>query len=837
MGRQIRNTLPTLPENLKHSWPTDDIVCRCDEERKVKSSDYYDKRHGVVPLPELKSGQRVFVPDRKESGVVIGANETPRFVMVQVGKGVIRRNRYDLRILPTALNITVSAEDSSESPVPATSLQSSVPCAVFSHTSEGVPDNVSPRTSRHVPTRFAPVACLLRLLYLEYTPNVVALLDHLPIYRHLVSVSLLTYHNLRLRLHTGESNQSDKVTNTAAWMLGTELPLLTKRYGNTQSHTVPAKAAQQSPRSPSKRRYLSAPNQSHRHCARLYCVLTLFTTIQIDQKPPQEIIIIQNIANNCRCERFNELEYEPTRKQAFEPHLPTRKGRPPPWQKQLDGPPANCVIAPGYILARGKSRVSMVIDPNQFFKGAPQDKLQKENQDHDLIAELSQQIDDLTLHLEEEKLNHKETKRKAADILRDKLEDANNRHSENVSYYYALSSLLPSKCSEARPVVLKSNEQVRILRAWLTTHPWLGTTHEYFQGISYVLQTQLKEQHAEEMENTRKAHREEIEVHKRDSEATLKKVQGELDFLQGAFESYKSHVAQEMQEKWKLREEEISIQHRKTQDAHLKQMRSKFTAERNQERSDESKQHRQHLSDLKKDHTKDLEKLERRYKDTADLQKNFSKMQSELETTKDALSSLQVDYDSTCLQLASTTRQLTDTKIKLVSLEEQFQDRVAAVDNSYLQKIHGLMSQNTELRRLYMKKCGELYDEKSITDVNRDQKLESAKDAMKFSCVGDDAADHELLFWMEIFRRIQNDLEVVINTRKNADISIAAVDTDIDQCPRNAKDRPASAPGTRHEVTAAQLSAADGGGHRHYVLSENSEYATAHEAKNLGTAL
>lgn len=29
-----------------------------------------------------------------------------------------------------------------------------------------------------------------------------------------------------------------------------------------------------------------------------------------------------------------------------------------------------------------------------------------------LIAELQQQIDDLTLHLEEERLNHKETKRK-----------------------------------------------------------------------------------------------------------------------------------------------------------------------------------------------------------------------------------------------------------------------------------------------------------------------------------------------------------------------------------------------------------------------------------------
>ncbi|ELU00790.1 hypothetical protein CAPTEDRAFT_190623 [Capitella teleta] len=157
MGRQIRNTLPTLPENLKPAWPADDIVRRRDEERKTKSSDYYDKRHGVVPLLELKSGQRVFVPDRKELGVVIGANETPRSIMVQVGNRVIRRNRHDLRVLPTALNLPVSEEDSSGSPVPATFLQSSVPCAVFSRTSEGVPGDVSPRALRHVPPRSAPV--------------------------------------------------------------------------------------------------------------------------------------------------------------------------------------------------------------------------------------------------------------------------------------------------------------------------------------------------------------------------------------------------------------------------------------------------------------------------------------------------------------------------------------------------------------------------------------------------------------------------------------------------------------------------------------------------------
>jgi hypothetical protein len=50
---------------------------------------------------------------------------------------------------------------------------------------------------------------------------------------------------------------------------------------------------------------------------------------------------------------------------------------------------------------------------------------------------------------------------------------------------------------------------------------------------------------------------------------------------------------------------------------------------------------------------------------------------------------------------------------------------------------------------------------------------------------------------------------VIINTRKNAEMSIAAVDTDVDDHPRTPKERPASAPGTKIEVTTAQLSAGE----------------------------
>lgn len=51
--------------------------------------------------------------------------------------------------------------------------------------------------------------------------------------------------------------------------------------------------------------------------------------------------------------------------------------------------------------------------------------------------------------------------------------------------------------------------------------------------------------------------------------------------------------------------------------------------------------------------------------------------------------------------------------------------------------------------------------------------------------------------------------QVVIQTRKNADISIAALDPETDSRPKTPKERPISAPGTRGELTTAQVSAGE----------------------------
>ena len=49
-----------------------------------------------------------------------------------------------------------------------------------------------------------------------------------------------------------------------------------------------------------------------------------------------------------------------------------------------------------------------------------------------LIRQLQQQIDDLTVFLEEERLNHRETRRKAADNIQDKVDELTKQHDEAI---------------------------------------------------------------------------------------------------------------------------------------------------------------------------------------------------------------------------------------------------------------------------------------------------------------------------------------------------------------------------------------------------------------------
>ncbi|CAL1544318.1 unnamed protein product [Lymnaea stagnalis] len=432
------------------------------------------------------------------------------------------------------------------------------------------------------------------------------------------------------------------------------------------------------------------------------------------------------------CDRVHQLEHEPTRRHNLESHLPLKKAKPPPWQKVLEAPLVPFQTGPGYILTRSKTKCHVTIK-DEFFDPVQVDNrevsltLTQKGQSHldperdQLIVQLQQQISDLTLYLEEERLNHKQTKQRAEEFLRDKLDQLNSQHRDHVR--------------------------------------------------------DLESEHAEEMKKQKQLIEQEHGEIQSTLEKQISKMVKEIEFLQGAFESYKSTLHSETVDKLKAKEDDLRNRFAEEKQAALHDLKTKFILEKNQERANTEKEHRKAIDALRKENKREMDGLLKRFSNAAADMEKMKKCTAELEETKSELEKVKLSYDMTCQQLASTTRSLTDSKVRLMEFEERFQEKVSQVDDKYRHRLQELMTQNTELKRMFVQKCGELYNEKIHTDQQMKQKVKTVKETM----------------------------EILIKSKHRADVSVVLGGPPY--LSRTGKSRPLSAPLTREETQSAHQTA------------------------------
>ncbi|XP_026567422.1 uncharacterized protein LOC113443432 [Pseudonaja textilis] len=104
MGRRLRTTVPTLPSQLDPALPDVDHFAHKEREKRKMNTEYYNRRHRAKPLSDLVPGEHVWVTDTKESGTVLQNHTSPRSYLVDVPKGVVRRNSQHLIPLHTHVN-------------------------------------------------------------------------------------------------------------------------------------------------------------------------------------------------------------------------------------------------------------------------------------------------------------------------------------------------------------------------------------------------------------------------------------------------------------------------------------------------------------------------------------------------------------------------------------------------------------------------------------------------------------------------------------------------------------------------------------------------------------
>ncbi|KAF6025075.1 ALS2CR12 [Bugula neritina] len=405
------------------------------------------------------------------------------------------------------------------------------------------------------------------------------------------------------------------------------------------------------------------------------------------QRPKTAALLVQE------CERLGRVEGESVRQHRFRSHLPTRREKSAPWQAQLEferlphneanmllanGTQKPVHIAPGYILSRSKSKYQMIIN-DKFFEKEEQ-KAKERNQANldpeleQLIDTLKQQVADLSLYLEEERLNHKDTKKKAEEFLKDKVEE------------------------------MKRDQKESIRRL----------TDEHDLSMSSIITS-----HKQELAELTYSYDDVIAKHKT-----------EIAFLQGAFESYKGQSNEENQRRIEELRDDLERSHVQDLQTQLNELGKKLTNEKNAALAAASREHNKKVNAIEKQCAKEIDALNRRFSNhAADVRKL-----KEAEIREKELTSKYEDMvsrNTACEKnVVNLTRAVEDYKAKLAVYERDFNEKVEEVDSRYKIQMAELREQNTELRKQYMKKCDQLFSTTALVDSQQKASTQTSKETM-----------------------------------------------------------------------------------------------------------
>ncbi len=118
MGRKLRTRVPCLPETLEPRAIDHEEFAQWDTENRRRQAENYDNRHRVTPEKIPERGDRVYIPDCQEEGIVTGRAESPRSVTVETAEGTVRRNSTMLRETPSRETPESSPSEQSASEKP-----------------------------------------------------------------------------------------------------------------------------------------------------------------------------------------------------------------------------------------------------------------------------------------------------------------------------------------------------------------------------------------------------------------------------------------------------------------------------------------------------------------------------------------------------------------------------------------------------------------------------------------------------------------------------------------------------------------------------------------------
>ena len=104
MGRHLWTLVPQTDELLIRQWAYLDHFQKRNRIEKATQIKHYNAAHGVKALPDIPDNTPVWITTEggPVEGTVVSQADRPRSYVVETPTGRIERNRYHIRVKPSA---------------------------------------------------------------------------------------------------------------------------------------------------------------------------------------------------------------------------------------------------------------------------------------------------------------------------------------------------------------------------------------------------------------------------------------------------------------------------------------------------------------------------------------------------------------------------------------------------------------------------------------------------------------------------------------------------------------------------------------------------------------
>ncbi|CAF0839896.1 unnamed protein product [Didymodactylos carnosus] len=359
-------------------------------------------------------------------------------------------------------------------------------------------------------------------------------------------------------------------------------------------------------------------------------------------------------------------------------HFLLKKLKLDPWQRVLDGDKRPVYSQEGFQLMQNKQNVDAVISDDFFTIKDEIISLDNDTQQSLLpppikahIDHLVEQVDDLTLLLEEERLNHKQTR---------------HRSEENLINQFRIQSE-------------KYNDRIN----------------------------QIVVNHNNMLENLHSKHSQEIMEEQAKADARESYIQKEMDYVKSSFHTYKITLEKENEEKIHLKSEELMKKMRDQMNIKEEQLNRKINDQIMKERKNIAARQKMEIENIRKQHQKEVETIHKTFADTAYDRAKTESLSKELTSAKLDLD----DYKERTILLSTKLKDLEIQHVQcmreLNEFRTRFDEKTKEIEKIYTDRIDSLNLQNADLRHLFMKKCAEVIDERNLTKHKIDEQVKLSK--------------------------------------------------------------------------------------------------------------